>query len=83
MALPLGPRRHLQAAIETQSADQPSIRPTVPSAQEPEARARCRVHLMSVRIARPIRCSTVVASDANLMVIAPFMLGGHRDGAAA
>ncbi len=82
MALPLGPRRHLQAAIETQSADQPSIRPTVPSAQEPEARARCRVHLMSV-IARPIRCSTVVASDANLMVIAPFMLGGRRDGAAA
>jgi class 3 adenylate cyclase/predicted ATPase len=38
LGLPLGPRRHLQAAIETLSADQPSIRPTVPSAQEPEAR---------------------------------------------
>ncbi len=83
MALPLGPRRRLQTAIETKSADQPSIWLTVPSAQEPEARARYRVHLMSVRIARPIRCSTVVASDANLMVIAPFMLGGRRDGAAA
>jgi len=38
LGLPLGPRRHLQAAIETLSADQPSIRPTVPSTQEPEAR---------------------------------------------
>ncbi|MHC4067387.1 MAG: ATP-binding protein, partial [Planctomycetota bacterium] len=38
LGLPLGPRRHLQAAIERLSANQPSIRPTVPSAQEPEAR---------------------------------------------
>ena len=38
LGLPLGPRRHLQAAIETLSADQPSIRPTVPSTQEPEVR---------------------------------------------
>ena len=36
LCLPLGPRRHLQAAIETLSTDQPSIRPTVTSAQEPE-----------------------------------------------
>ena len=39
LGVPLGPRRHLQAAIETLSADQPSIGPTVPSAQEPEARS--------------------------------------------
>ena len=42
---PLGPRRQLQAAIEILSADQPSIRPTDPSAQEPAARsadAECR-----------------------------------------
>ncbi len=38
LGLPLGPRRHLQAAIETLSADQPYIRPTLPSTQEPEAR---------------------------------------------
>ena len=38
LGLPLGPRRHLQAAIETLSADQPFIRPTVSSAQQPEAR---------------------------------------------
>jgi class 3 adenylate cyclase/tetratricopeptide (TPR) repeat protein len=38
LGLPLGPRRHLQAAIETLSADQPSIRPTVPSTREPEVR---------------------------------------------
>ena len=37
LSLPLGPRRHLHVAIETLSADQPCIRPTVPSAQEPEA----------------------------------------------
>ena len=36
LGLPLGPRRHLQAAIEALSADEPSILPTVPSAQEPE-----------------------------------------------
>ncbi len=37
LGLPLGPRRHLQAAIETLSADQPSIRPTVPSTREPKS----------------------------------------------
>jgi class 3 adenylate cyclase/predicted ATPase len=36
LGLPLGPRRHLQAAIETLSADQPSIRPVPPPSQEPE-----------------------------------------------
>ncbi len=51
MALPLGPRRHLQAAIETQSADQPSIRPTVPSAQEPEARARRHSRYITFQLA--------------------------------
>ncbi len=38
LGLPLGPRRHLQAAVKTLSADQRPIRPTVPSAQESEAR---------------------------------------------
>ncbi len=37
LGLPLGPRRQLQAAIEALSADRPSLRPTVPSPQEPEA----------------------------------------------
>ncbi len=36
LGLPLGPRRHLQAAIETLSADQPSIRPVPPPSQEPD-----------------------------------------------
>ncbi len=36
LGLPLGPRRHLQAAIETLPADQPSIRPVPPPSQDPE-----------------------------------------------
>ena len=36
LGLPLGPRRHLQAAIETLPADQPSVRPVPPPSQEPE-----------------------------------------------
>jgi class 3 adenylate cyclase/predicted ATPase len=38
LGLPLGPRRHLQAAVQTLSANQPSIRPSTASAQAAGAR---------------------------------------------
>jgi class 3 adenylate cyclase len=38
LGLPLGPRRHLQAAVQTLSANQPSIRPDTASAQAAGAR---------------------------------------------
>jgi class 3 adenylate cyclase len=38
LGLPLGPRRHLQAAVQTLSSNQPSIRPSTASAQAAGAR---------------------------------------------
>ncbi len=56
LGLPLGPRRHLQAAVQTLSANQPSIRPSTASAQAAGARTaeaeRRQLTVMFVRSSR-------------------------------